>query len=151
MAMNGTQMSTPINSLPLKTTQDDTTIDDPLIQNVLKEFEDEFKSKEPQEPEVPQSPPPIVPEEPRNTIVQPIVKKDHLKYNNHKSKLIDLEIVKKSIIITILILLLQKENIMSTISKYIPQILGYVEGKELIFYSFIVSVIIYTIYYFDLI
>ena len=37
-----TQMATPINSLPLKTTQENNNdLDDPLIQNVLKEFEDE--------------------------------------------------------------------------------------------------------------
>jgi hypothetical protein len=38
---HSSQMSTPISSLPLKTNQQESDIDDPLIQSVLKDFEND--------------------------------------------------------------------------------------------------------------
>ena len=44
---NSSQMSTPIDTLPLKTTRDSSDIEDPMVQSVLKEFEQDMYSQQP--------------------------------------------------------------------------------------------------------
>ena len=153
-----TQMATPINSLPLKTTQENTNdLDDPLIQNVLKEFEDEAQQQiqetlpqqNYQEPQQRQ----IIYEQPQQ-IQQPqqLQQSQELNYNNKIQKnLIDIDFIKKAAIITIIVFLLQYNNIISIILSKLPEsINSYISGKEFILSILLMFIIFYSLMYFNL-
>lgn len=147
--MANTQMSTPINSLPLKTTQEQAPpIDDPLIQNVLKEFEDEYNNSMESEPEVINEPmhvpsytPPVYQQQ--NDTSYP------LEYE--KKELFRTDLVKKGAMLTILILVLQKSHVLDAILKYAPEYLQkHISGNEYVLYSSIVFVTLYAILYLNI-
>lgn len=152
-----TQMATPINSLPLKTTQENTNdLDDPLIQNVLKEFEDEahqqiqesLPQQNYQEPQQHQ----IIYEQPQQIQQsQKLQQSQELNYNKIQQKLIDIDFVKKAAIITIIVFLLQYNNIISIILSRLPEsINSYVSGKEFILNILLMFIIFYSLMYFNL-
>jgi hypothetical protein len=168
----GTQMATPINTLPLKTTHDATiALDDPLIQNVLKEFEDDAYQSQPQEPQQPQQhqqPQQYQqPQQPQqyqqyqqpeqyqqhfqeNKDIKYETQKDLL-YNKSNKNIIDIDIVKKTAIIVIIVFLLQFNNIINTILSKLPETFQtFTAGKELIINLICLFIIFYLLFYFDL-
>jgi hypothetical protein len=162
---NASQMSTPIKNLPLKTTQqNENDIEDPLIQGVLKEFEDTVmaNTQPPQQPPQQQSQPPPQPVEytppppvfsPPPVMPEP-VNMNHLDYNSKGSdkKLFDLETLKRATIVTIILVLFQNNSILNIgLSRLPSSVTNHITGREIIMNSFIVFVIVYTLMYFDFI
>ena len=155
---NASQMSTPIKNLPLKTTQqNENDIEDPLIQGVLKEFEDTVmaNTQPPQQPPPQPSPPPPqhVEYTPPPVMPEP-VNMNHLDYNSKGSdkKLFDLETLKRATIVTIILVLFQNNSILNIgLSRLPSSVTNHITGREIIMNSFIVFVIVYTLMYFDFI
>lgn len=157
---NSSQMSTPIKNLPLKTThQDQQDIEDPLIQGVLKEFEDSAIANSPP-PAVmtPPQPPPqqvhYLPPPPPSFIQSPEpVQMKHLDYNskaNTGKKLFDLENIKRAAIVTIILVLFQNNNILNIgVSRLPSSVTNHISGREIFLNTFIVFIIVYTLMYFD--
>ena len=162
--LSTTQMSTPISQLPLKTVsqQDNADMDDPLIQGVLKEFEDEFTSKQSHNQmqhvspvqhmqsiqNVPQQQQQIYEQSQTHNIYQV---PSQLEYNKGNKKLIDLDIVRKVAIITIILFLLQYTNIVKTVINKLPEsVLKYITGKELIITFLFIAIILYALYFLDI-
>lgn len=179
---NASQMSTPIKNLPLKTTQqNENDIEDPLIQGVLKEFEDSVAaniSPSQQSPELPQSPqsqsPPHIPQyqmpqpqhsqsveyaqqpvfPPQPIMPEQVNMNNHLDFNSKGSdkKIFDLETLKRATIVTIILVLFQNNNILNIgLSRLPSSVTNHITGREIIMNSFIVFVIVYTLMYFDFI
>jgi hypothetical protein len=157
---NSSQMSTPIDTLPLKTTRDSSDIEDPMVQSVLKEFEQDMYSQQPLkqiEENIPQ-----IQQEQVQYVQQPIQQpmqqvqfapsSDHLKYSSTKRKrIIDMDIAKKAAIITLVSFLIYYSNISYyAINKLPDNVKHYTSGKELLINMMIVFLIFYTIIYLDL-
>jgi hypothetical protein len=162
---HSSQMSTPISSLPLKTNQQESDIDDPLIQTVLKDFENDSvrDSRDPRDPQQH-----ALPEQPvyhiandanaMNTVssvpnVQ--VNYEELNYNgvgtNEKKKLINYEIAKRAAIISIIAFLIYNQNIIGMfISKLPESVTTHINGKEFLIYILLSFIILYGLLYFDL-
>lgn len=148
-----TQMSTPINSLPLKTAPDNVSIEDPLIQNVLKEFEDEMNVNVKKTDTFIEEPKPLNKNTPmvqQDTDIKPQdIQYDVSTYNN--KKIIDVNIIKKTIMILIIIIFFQKSNVIEFIfAKFPSYLIKYIEGKDFVVYSSIIFMIFYALLYFDL-
>lgn len=149
-----TQMSTPINSLPLKTAPDNVSIEDPLIQNVLKEFEDEMNVNVKKTDTFIEEPPkplnkntPMVQQD--ADIKAQDIQYDVSTYNN--KKFIDVNIIKKTIMILIIIIFFQKSSVIEFIfAKFPSYLIKYIEGKDFVVYSSIIFMIFYALLYFDL-
>lgn len=156
---NSSQMSTPIDTLPLKTTRDSSDIEDPMVQSVLKEFEQDMYSQQPQKQEenIPQ-----IQQEQVQYVQQPIQQpiqqvqlaptSDHLKYSSTKRKrIIDMDIAKKAAIITLVSFLIYYSNISYyAINKLPDNVKTYTSGRELLINMIIVFLIFYAIIYLDL-
>lgn len=166
MSANPT-MLTPINSIPLKTsqnmnnTEDDTQ--DPLVQDVLNEFQRELSSnRPPQQPPVPQYYPP---QQPPHIIQQP----PHIIMNNQQlpslqlpinnklitheeNSIINTEIAKKAIIIAIISFILFYPGLFSKFSSNILPLNFYNIYVEYEFYISIILIFIaiYLLYFYKL-
>lgn len=158
-----TSMSTPINNLPLKTSQTEQDIDDPMIQNVLKEFENEVASQSPPEQIYQIQPPPQPPvqqiqEQPIQHIQQPQQHnvqaqiQESIKYNNSsKKKIIDIEIAKRAAIITAFAYFMFSSNIQQYFIRRLPDsVLTHITGKECIINTLIIFVIFYSLMYYEI-
>ena len=173
-AMNSTvptQMITPINSLPLKTSsQQETEIDDPLIQNVLKEFEDELAESSRNQPQ--QMQPPSQFTQPQQAIQQPPQQSQQqlqqqmqqniqtqqphyqdLQYNTGNSKkLFNMEIAKKALFMTFVLFALQYMNVLKIITNRLPESFSaYISGREIILDVLFTFIVIYTVLYLELV
>ena len=162
---NASQMSTPIKNLPLKTTQqNENDIEDPLIQGVLKEFEDTVMANTQPSQQPPPQPSPPPPQHVEYTPPPPVfspplvmpepVNMNHLDYNSKGSdkKLFDLETLKRATIVTIILVLFQNNSILNIgLSRLPSSVTNHITGREIIMNSFIVFVIVYTLMYFDFI
>ena len=214
-----TAMSTPISNLPIKTVTDtNNDIDDPMIQTVLKEFEEEVPSTQKIEMSVQnlqsnnqvqqqlssmqthqtiQCPQNITPnslniplnshniQTPPNMNIQQSMyqnneilsqgysgqynqssyqktqnmlyndlSNDNLNYNKIKQNdsYIDFEIIKKTCILSIIIILLQTTNITNIILFYLPdKFQSFFKDKEIILFSILLFVMIYVLFYFKII
>jgi len=164
-----TQMSTPIHQLPLKTSQvapDTSDMDDPLIQGVLKEFEDEMAAKQPpqqqmhvQQVPVQQMPVQQMPEQQmpvQQVVHQPSQQPQYysqsaeLQYNKDSKKLFDMEIARKAAIITIIIYLFTYG--FKILMGRIPETWRtYTNGKELIINLALCFITFYIVLYMDII
>jgi hypothetical protein len=139
-------MATPLNNLPLKTQQDnsDTSdINDPMVQDVLNEFQEELMmSKKTHEGHVPPQQLPQHPQHPQHQqhqqqlqhpsnvpqqmhlpyYPQQPVNKYSINYNNDKFpyNYIDVELIKKTLIVVIIAVLIFYTNIMHTIYEKLP-------------------------------
>lgn len=162
---NSSQMSTPIDTLPLKTTRDSTDIEDPMVQSVLKEFEQDMYSQQPENiPQIQQEQVQYVQQPVQQPMQQPVQQpiqqpmqqfaptSDHLKYSLTKRKrIIDMDIAKKAAIITLVSFLIYYSNISSyAINKLPDNVKHYTSGRELLINMIIVFLIFYTIIYFEL-
>ena len=162
---NASQMSTPIKNLPLKTTQqNENDIEDPLIQGVLKEFEDTVMANTQPSQQPPPQPSPPPPQHVEYTPPPPVfspplvmpepVNMNHLDYNSKGSdkKLFDLETLKRATIVTIILVLFQNNSVLNIgLSRLPSSVTNHITGREIIMNSFIVFVIVYTLMYFDFI
>lgn len=153
-------MSTPINNLPLKTSQSEQDIDDPMIQNVLKEFENEMIGNTPPEQtyqiHVPQPSQQQIPElaqhTPQYVNQQNIQAQEGIKFNSvTKKSLVNIEIAKKAMIITALMYLIYSSNVLQYVMKMLPaSVLVHISGKECILNTLMIFSIIYSLMYFEL-
>ena len=159
---HSSQMSTPIKNLPLKTSQQqEQDIDDPLIQGVLKEFEDTAIANAhalPHDPHVMEPSqetqyevePPMFSGE--QHVPPPQVEMNHLDFHNKKSdkKIFDIEIVKRATIITIILVLFQNNNILNLGLTRLPSsVTKHIFGREIFLNSLIIFIIVYMLMYFD--
>lgn len=159
IAAGSPQMATRIDTLPLRTNAENTTdIDDPIIQNVLQEFENEMvQSKRVQQEHIQQSiiqqpqmsPPMMIPQQ----------QQQQMQYYSHnytqqnrqiQKKLLDTELLKKTGIISIIVFFLLNYNVMHLIISKMPDSASsYITGKEFIFNFIIIFGIFYVLLYFD--
>lgn len=145
------QMATPISSLPMKTQPpNQAEIEDPLIQNVLKEFEDQMSKPPDQQPvyEQPvyqyQQPPSPIYQQPQ----QP--QQSYYKYNKH-TKEIDSELLKKIFINTVIVFLLQNYNIVNILTAKFPDtVTKYISGKEFLVNFTLIFGIFFALMYFGI-
>lgn len=160
-----TQMSTPINSLPIKTVvQQQQDMDDPLIQNVLKEFEDDMmhhgnntqqasNQANMQNNAHTQAPRPNM--YTAQQMQQPAVQQpvhDTKRKHHTISSFVDLEVIKKAAIITIIVVLFQISNLVPMLLSKLPEsITKYVSGKEIIINTILLFIIFYIIIYMNII
>ena len=143
-------MSTPLNSLPLKTQQtneDNNDINDPMVQDVLNEFQEELNiNRQQKAPEFPQQtqhqnftphqgqPTPTYPQQiqqPINIPSKPIIQQNHYPYQNNKYTInysnnnfpynyFDIEIIKQTAIIVIIAVLIFYTNIFMVFYDKLP-------------------------------
>jgi hypothetical protein len=141
-------MSTPISTLPMKTQQgtggasDANDINDPIVQDVLNEFQEELMlSKQPRTPQAQQ--PPYIPLLPQQSQSQQQSQQSHApqhppmsphypsypsspygysKYDNISSYL-DTEVAKKSLILVILAVIIYHSGIINTVYEKMPDYL----------------------------
>ena len=161
MNQQQTQMATPISNLPLKTAppQDQTEIEDPLIQNVLKEFEDDMnqqKEASPQQIPLQYQPLPVQqmpPTSPHPVYAQPQQYQPQPgPWTKSTRKLIDMKIAKNTAIIAIIVFLLQNYNIIQMLVQRLPEtVTRHIVGKEFILNFALIFAIFYALMYFDFI
>jgi hypothetical protein len=154
---NSSQMSTPIKNLPLKTSQQqEHDIEDPLIQGVLKEFEDTAMANAPP-PEMISPPHEEIQYQPPPPVSMPQLQPEPMQINNldfntknSDKKLFDIELVKRAAIVTIILILFQNNNILNMVLSRVPSSVSvHTSGKEIFINSFLVFLIVYTLMYFD--
>lgn len=159
------QMATPLNKLPLKTTRPDTSdLEDPMIQNVLKEFEDEMAAKqqspgpEQQQYTVNMHPPsqqqqayqqqPSYPSQP--PYQSQGFNQSYNQFNQNPKKLINMDLVKKTAVIAIIVFLLQNYNIISILLSRLPEVATkHITGKEFLINFALIFIIFYALMYLD--
>ena len=123
-------MSTPINTLPLKTQQSNISetndINDPLVQDVLNEFQEELmiskQNAQPPQHMHNQSRPMMMPNQ------QQYHPQQHSNYNNNLNKsdfssYLDSEVAKKSLILVIISLIIYNSGIINTFYEKMPDYL----------------------------
>lgn len=149
---NSIQMSTPINSLPLKTNGEDVSLpNDPLIQNVLNEFE----SNKPKEISY-NIPTPIIepPSEPVNMILkeeQPVNNmNDKLIYNKKRKPFINMDVFKKTSIIVFVVIIVYNTSILEKIVSKLPESISkFLQGNEIYTNILITFIIFYFLFLYE--
>jgi hypothetical protein len=162
-------MSTPISTLPMKTQQgtggasDANDINDPIVQDVLNEFQEELMlSKQPRTPQAQQ--PPYIPLLPQQSQSQQQSQQSHApqhppmsphypsypsspygysKYDNISSYL-DTEVAKKSLILVILAVIIYHSGIINTVYEKMPD---YLQDNLTNFDIYIKSASLFSIIY----
>ena len=160
-------MSTPINTLPLKTPQTGSSevndINDPIVQDVLNEFQDELMiSKQPKmPPHLPsynQPPSPYPPMQYPTPPNQQMMYGSHASHNsnsNHSnrnnlnkydniSSYLDTEVAKKSLILVILAVIIYHSGIINTVYEKMPD---YLQDNLTNFDIYIKSLSLFSIIY----
>jgi hypothetical protein len=159
-------MSTPISTLPLKTQPSNTgeanDINDPVVQDVLNEFQDELmmskKSAMPQHPQMPPMPPqqsyppqqhsPQYPQQmyPHPPIYPPT---PNGKYDSI-SAYVDTEVAKKSLILVILAVIIYHSGIINTVYEKMPDNLqDHLTNFDIYIKSISLFSIIYVLSFFE--
>jgi hypothetical protein len=152
-------MSTPINTLPLKTQQsnisDTNDINDPLVQDVLNEFQEELmisKQHAPQSQQMHQLPPMMPPQQQyHNQQYQ----QQHLNYKNNLNKsdystYLDTELAKKSLILVIISLIIYNSGIINTVYEKLPDYLqDNLNNFDIYIKSLSLFAIIYVLSFFE--
>lgn len=164
--LNVPQMTTPINSLPLKTTEySSDELEDPLIKGVLKEFEDEylFNQKQHEEdnyiPEVN-----TVLEQPPNNAVNEIIYNnseynnapnndiERLNYNNDSKDFFDMNIAKKALVLSLIFFIVFNLNIFDNLLKNVPEYFkSYVQKNGTFINMLLLFTVIYSLFKFEFI
>jgi len=145
-------MSTPINNLPLKTKQiNNDEIEDPQVQDILKEFEEEIiaSKKQPQKiiPNIPIQQPqqqPILHQQ-----YQPQQQKNNIITNDY----INNDYIKKALIITLVTIIIFYPNVFIILIRKLPipsSIILMVEKNDFYIKSILVFIGIYIIMYYKL-
>jgi hypothetical protein len=158
-------MSTPINTLPLKTQQtnvgDSNDINDPLVQDVLSEFQEELMmSKQPKPPQI--SPDQLMYQQQmmqqqqmqqqqlqRQQQPPPPTPHNINKYDNISSYL-DIEVAKKSLILVIVSLIIYNSGIINIIYEKLPDYLqDNLNSFDIYIKSISLFLIIYVLSFFE--
>jgi hypothetical protein len=158
-------MSTPINTLPLKTQQtnvsDSNDINDPLVQDVLSEFQEELMmSKQPKPPQI--SPDQLMYQQQmmqqqqmqqqqlqRQQQPPPPTPHNINKYDNISSYL-DIEVAKKSLILVIVSLIIYNSGIINIIYEKLPEYLqDNLNSFDIYIKSISLFLIIYVLSFFE--
>jgi hypothetical protein len=146
-------MSTPLNTLPLKTQQtnisDTNDINDPLVQDVLNEFQEELmisKQQSQQSQHMHQPSPMMMPPQQQYNNQQHY---QHINYKNNLNKsdissYLDTEVAKKSLILVIISLVIYNSGIINTIYEKMPD---YLQDNLNNFDIYIKSLSLFTIIY----
>ena len=143
-------MTTLINNLPVKNTQvSDDDINDPQVQDVLKEFEEELTAtKNPIKNNTNNVMPLQQPIQPSMQIQQPII--NHQLPFQKRLDIIDYDIVKKSLYILILIAFIFHPTIFTSIISKLPEyILKYTNPYEFYIKLLIIFINIYLLYFYN--
>ena len=157
-------MSTPVNNLPLKTQQNteqtDNDINDPMVQDVLNEFQEELAVNNKPEnisksPQINQSPPQQMyqsPSQMQNIHTQQQMY--NIKYNNQQGyqQYLNVDIAKKITIITIIVMIITYSNLLymlyeklpSSIFEIIEQYDIYIKGTLIFIILYILSLLDYV-------
>lgn len=157
-------MSTPVNNLPLKTQQNteqtDNDINDPMVQDVLNEFQEELAVNNKPEnisksPQVNQSSPQQMyqsPSQMQNIHTQQQMY--NIKYNNQQGyhQYLNVDIAKKITIITIIVMIITYSNLLymlyeklpSSIFEIIEQYDIYIKGTLIFIILYILSLLDYV-------
>jgi hypothetical protein len=154
-------MSTPINTLPLKTQQtniDANDINDPIVQDVLNEFQEELHSSK-QTNKAPMQMPSqqmqLLQQQQMQQMQQqqqqggmqggllPVSKNNSNKFDNMSSYL-DIEVAKKSLILVIISLIIYNSGIINTMYEKMPE---YLQDNLNNFDIYIKSASLFTIIY----
>jgi hypothetical protein len=153
-------MSTPINTLPLKTQQpnisDTSDINDPIVQDVLNEFQEELmmsKHSKSQQSPVSQMPPLPMYQQP----TQPQQTHQHINYNyrnttkyDNITAYIDTDVAKKSLILVIISLIIYHSGIVNTVYEKMPDYLqDNLNNFDIYIKSLSLFSIIYILSFFD--
>jgi hypothetical protein len=155
-------MSTPINTLPLKTQQpnmpDTSDINDPIVQDVLNEFQEELmmsKHSKSQQPPISQMPPLPMYQQPtqqQQQQYQPPMNYNYrntTKYDNITSY-IDTDVAKKSLILVIISLIIYHSGIVNTVYEKMPDYLqDNLNNFDIYIKSLSLFSIIYILSFFD--
>jgi hypothetical protein len=146
-------MSTPLNTLPLKTQQtnisDTNDINDPLVQDVLNEFQEELmisKQQSQQSQHMHQPSPMMMPPQQQYNNQQHY---QHINYKNNLNKsdissYLDTEVAKKSLILVIISLVIYNSGIINTVYEKMPD---YLQDNLNNFDIYIKSLSLFTIIY----
>lgn len=151
-------MSTPLNNLPLKTQKNvetnDNDINDPMVQDVLNEFQEELiiNSKEnTYNPPPPQQPPPQ--HQPQMQNIHSQQQMYNIKYNNNQQgyqQYLNVDIAKKITIITIIVVIITYSNLLQTIYEKLPaSVFELIEHYDIYIKGFILFIILYVLSLFD--
>lgn len=157
-------MSTPVNNLPLKTQQNteqtDNDINDPMVQDVLNEFQEELAVNNKPEnisksPQINQSPPQQMyqsPSQMQNIHTQQQMY--NIKYNNQQGyqQYLNVDIAKKITIITVIVMIITYSNLLymlyeklpSSIFEIIEQYDIYIKGTLIFIILYILSLLDYV-------
>ena len=161
-------MSTPISTLPLKTqpSAEANDINDPVVQDVLNEFQDELmmskKSAMPQHPQMPPMPPhqPYPPQQhsshsqqcPQSMYPHPSMyptPNGNGKYDSI-SAYVDTEVAKKSLILVILAVIIYHSGIINTVYEKMPDNLqDHLTNFDIYIKSISLFSIIYVLSFFE--
>lgn len=152
--LNVPQMTTPLNTLPLKTTEySSEELEDPLIKGVLKEFEDEYLFSQKQQEDDNRTPEVnTVLQQPSNNVVNEIIYNNSvhnngiegLNYNNDSKDFFDMNIAKKALIISLIFYIVFNLNIFDYVLKNVPEYFkSYIERNG----TFINMLLLFTIIY----
>jgi hypothetical protein len=167
MATNiASTMSTPLANLPIKTQQNGSNneLQDPLVQDVLKEFEEEIAASKkntfsnPQfqlpPPQFQPPPPQFQPPPPQFQQHPPQFQQFPSQFQQNKNSffglylpnnIIDTDLIRKSLIITIIILLLNYSNIFNVLYNFLPTNINEIVNN----YDFYIkSLTLFIIFYF---
>jgi hypothetical protein len=156
-------MSTPISALPMKTQQaggtgDVNDINDPIVQDVLNEFQEELMiSKQPKTSQFPQSMPQMQPQHMPPPIQYPSSQyppaypqhNSHMNgVNNNKyeniSSYLDTDVAKRSLILVILAVIIYHSGIINSVYEKMPD---YLHDNLNMFDIYIKSISLFSIIY----
>ena len=150
-------MSTPLNNLPLKTQQNieqtDNDINDPMVQDVLNEFQEEIavnnKSENTYTPPVNQSPPQqMYQTPPQMQNIQAQQQMYNIKYNNQQGyqQYLNVDIAKKITIITIIVMIITYSNLFQTLYEKLPtSVFELIEHYDIYIKGFVLFIILYVL------
>jgi hypothetical protein len=149
-------MSTPINTLPLKTQQtnisDTNDINDPLVQDVLNEFQEELMISKQQSQHMHQ-PPPIMMVPQQQYHNQQNHQHINYKSNINKSDIssyLDTDVAKKSLILVIISLIIYNSGIINTFYEKMPEYLqDNLNNFDIYIKSLSLFIIIYVLSFFE--
>ena len=148
--MNSTpaSMTTPINNLPVKTNQNaDDDFNDPQVQDVLKEFEEELSAnKAPLKQPIQSS---INNPYQQQYILPPIISQQQIQ-NQKRLDNIDYDIIKKSLYISILIAIIFYPNLFNSIVEKIPlSFTSYILNYDYYIKILLLFIGIYLLYFYN--
>jgi hypothetical protein len=151
-------MSTPLNNLPLKTQQNieqtDNDINDPMVQNILNEFQEELAiNNKPdntyKSPPVNQSPPQqMYQSPPQMQNIQAQQQMYNIKYNNQQGyqQYLNVDIAKKITIITIIVMIIIYSNLLHIVYEKLPSgIFEIIEQYDIYIKGTIIFIILYLL------